>query len=66
VPLLFAAVSYWLVGFIAAYGLAFRTNLGAVGVWIGLSCGTAVYATLLILRLQLLARRLRRGAAPDL
>jgi MATE family multidrug resistance protein len=66
VPLLFAAVSYWLVGFIAAYGLAFRTDLEAVGVWIGLSCGTAVYATLLILRFQLLARRLRRGAAPDL
>ena len=25
VPLLFAAISYWLVGFTAAYGLAFRT-----------------------------------------
>jgi MATE family multidrug resistance protein len=58
-PLLFAAISYWLVGFLAACGLAFWTALGAVGVWIGLSCGTAVYAVLLILRFRLLARRLQ-------
>ena len=61
VPLLFAAISYWLVGFPAACGLGFQTGLGAVGVWIGLSCGTAVYATLLILRFQTLARRLNAG-----
>jgi MATE family multidrug resistance protein len=59
VPLLFAVTSYWLVGFPAACGLGFRTGLGAIGVWIGLSCGTAVYATLLILRFRLLTRRLR-------
>jgi MATE family multidrug resistance protein len=58
VPLLIAALSYWLIGFTAAYALAFRAELGAVGVWIGLSCGTAVHATLLILRFQLLTRRL--------
>jgi MATE family multidrug resistance protein len=59
VPLLFAAISYWLIGFPAACGLGFRTGLGAIGVWIGLSCGTAVYAMLLILRFRLLTRRLR-------
>ena len=58
VPLLFAAISYWLIGFPTAYGLAFRTELGAVGVWIGLSVGTAVYAILLVLRFRLLANRL--------
>jgi MATE family multidrug resistance protein len=57
-PLLFAIVSYWLIGFAAAWALAFQAGLGAVGVWIGLSCGTAVYATLLILRFAWLARRL--------
>ena len=62
VPLLFAAISYWLVGFPAACGLGFQTGLGAIGVWIGLSCGTAVYATLLILRFQTLARRLTANA----
>jgi multidrug resistance protein, MATE family len=36
---------------------AFDVELGAVGVWIGLSLGTAVYATLLTLRFIGLARR---------
>ncbi|UGY06945.1 MATE family efflux transporter [Bradyrhizobium quebecense] len=58
VPLLFATVSYWLIGFASAYALAFWVGLKAPGVWIGLSLGTAVYATLLILRFRLLARRL--------
>jgi MATE family multidrug resistance protein len=58
VPLLFAAISYWLIGFPAACALAFRTELGAIGVWIGLSCGTAVYAFLLVSRFRLLAERL--------
>ena len=59
IPLLFAAISYWLIGFSSAYALGFWTGLGAVGVWIGLSCGTAVHATLLVLRFRLLAGRLK-------
>jgi MATE family multidrug resistance protein len=59
VPLLFAAVSYWLVGFTLSYILAFRTGLDAVGVWIGLSIGTAVYAALLVLRFRRLVRELQ-------
>ena len=58
VPLLFAAISYWLIGFTMACLLGFRTGLGAVGVWIGLSVGTAIYALLLTLRFRLLASRL--------
>jgi MATE family multidrug resistance protein len=58
VPLLFAAISYWLVGFCAAYMLAFHTRLGPAGVWIGLSVGTLVYAALLVIRFRLLATRL--------
>jgi len=57
IPLLFATVSYWLVGFTCAAVLGFRTPLGAAGVWIGLSCGTALYAVLLILRFRRLAGR---------
>ena len=60
VPLVFAVISYWLVGFSSAYGLAFWTPLGALGVWIGLSCGTTIYAILLVLRFWLLANRLVR------
>jgi MATE family multidrug resistance protein len=58
VPLLFAGLGYWLIGFSLSYVLAFRTGLGAIGVWIGLSIGTAVYATLLVLRFRRLANRL--------
>ena len=58
VPLLFAVLSYWLIGFAVACWLGFRTPLGAPGVWIGLSCGTTVYAVLLVLRFRLLAERM--------
>ena len=58
VPLLFAVVGYWLIGFPLSYVLGFNTSLGAVGVWVGLSIGTAVYATLLVLRFRLLTNRL--------
>jgi multidrug resistance protein, MATE family len=58
VPLLFAAVGYWLIGFTIACWLGFRTPLGAVGVWIGLSVGTAAFAALLFARFHILVRRL--------
>ena len=60
VPLLFATISYWLIGFAFAGALGFWTPLGAIGVWIGLSCGTAAYAVLLVLRFRLLASRLKQ------
>ena len=57
VPLLYAVISYWMIGFAMACWLGFWTTLGPVGVWVGLSCGTAVYATLLVLRFRNLAER---------
>jgi MATE family multidrug resistance protein len=57
--LLFAVIGYWCLGFPAAWVLAFDARLGAVGVWIGLSLGTFVYAALLIWRFQ----RCTRGLA---
>ncbi len=57
IPLVFAAIGYWLIGFPAAWGLAFRAHLGAIGVWIGLSLGTLVYAVLLIWRFRRLANK---------
>ena len=58
IPLLFAAFSYWLIGFSLCCWLGFYTSLGAVGIWIGLSIGTFVYAMLLVFRFRLLVRRL--------
>jgi len=64
IPLLLAAIGYWVIGFPCAYGLAFFAQLGAVGVWIGLSGGTAIYSLLLILRFWLLAGRLTIHEGP--
>jgi len=57
VPLLFAAVSFWIVGFASCLGLAFPLGLGAIGVWIGLSLGTILYAVLLLWRFHALTAR---------
>jgi multidrug resistance protein, MATE family len=57
VPMLFAAVSFWLIGFTAAYGLAFWAGLGAIGIWIGFSLSVATHATLLIWRFHWLTAR---------
>ena len=54
--LLLAVLGYWLIGFPASYVLGLRTALGATGIWIGLSLGTAIYAALLVLRFLRLSR----------
>jgi len=56
-PLLFAAFSFWGVALASGLWLAFPAELGAVGVWIGLSIGLIVYAALLLWRFQGLTRR---------
>jgi multidrug resistance protein, MATE family len=61
VPLLFAGIGYWLLGFPLSWLLGLHSGLGAIGVWTGLSIGTAVYATLLVLRFR---RLTRTGAVP--
>jgi multidrug resistance protein, MATE family len=62
-PLVFAAISFWLIGFSASYTLGFPLGLGAVGVWIGLSCSLVVFAVLLITRFH---RLTSRGYLPEL
>ncbi|OSI75599.1 MATE family efflux transporter [Bradyrhizobium canariense] len=58
VPLLYAGISYWPIGFSLSYVLGSNTSLGVIGIWIGLSTGTAIYAALLVLRFELLVNRL--------
>lgn len=62
IPLLLAAISYWMIGFPAAWAFAFWIGFGAVGVWIGLSIGTGIYAMLLMWRFRALTQRLRFAA----
>jgi MATE family multidrug resistance protein len=57
VPLLFAAASFWAVGFVLCYALAFPLGLGARGIWIGFTVGLVVYALLLVWRFHLLTQR---------
>ncbi|HWV82134.1 MAG TPA: MATE family efflux transporter [Hyphomicrobiaceae bacterium] len=57
VPLLFAVLSFWVIGFTACWWLGFRMGYGAVGVWIGLTIGIVVYAVLLVLRFHVLTAR---------
>ncbi len=53
VPMVMAAVSYWVVGLSASYGLGFLTPLGGVGIWLGLALGLAVAAVLMMGRFWL-------------
>lgn len=57
VPMLFAAICFWAVGFVACYVLGFPAGWGAVGVWIGLSAGVILYAALLVWRFLSLTKR---------
>ena len=64
IPLLIAAFSFWIVGFASSYALAFSAGLGAIGVWIGLSLGTGVFAVLLLWRFHALTRTHYMPEAP--
>src|SRR5215470_2299514 len=57
IPMLFAAISFWVIGFTSAYGLAFPAGLNAIGIWIGFSLSVATYAVLLIWRFHWLTAR---------
>ena len=55
-PMLIGLVSYWGIGLGSSYLLAFRLELGAVGLWWGLVVGLGAASLLLLIRLR---RRLR-------
>jgi MATE family, multidrug efflux pump len=64
VPLLIAAFSFWIVGFAASYAFGFVLGYGAIGVWVGLSIGTSLFAVLLLWRFHALTRDHYLPAAP--
>jgi MATE family multidrug resistance protein len=61
-PMIYAAASFWLVGFSSGYVLAFWAGFGAVGVWIGFALSLTTFAALLIWRFD---RLTARGYLPD-
>ncbi|HEY9815930.1 MAG TPA: MATE family efflux transporter, partial [Candidatus Obscuribacterales bacterium] len=54
VPMVFSFVSYWCIGLTSGYWLAFRWNLGGVGLWLGLLIAVAIAAVVFIWRFQTL------------
>jgi MATE family multidrug resistance protein len=63
VPMILAALGYWMIGFAGGWVLAFPVGLGAVGLWSGMALGIAVVAALMSGRFLLLDR-VRAVAAP--
>ena len=49
-PFALAAISYWAIGFPAAWALTLHTSLGPIGTWIGIAAGLLTAATLLTRR----------------
>jgi MATE family multidrug resistance protein len=58
VPMLYAAVGYWVIGIGVGAGLGFWVGWQGLGIWIGLAIGLAVVALLMVTRW---ARRERLG-----
>ena len=56
-PAVIAVVAYWFVALPVGYGLAFRAQLGAVGMWIGLAAGLSAAAAGLAWRFHLQTRK---------
>ena len=55
-PTAITFVAYWVLAIPCAYGLGLHTQLGAVGVWVGLATGLGVAAILLGIRFWRLTR----------
>ncbi|MGE0566164.1 MAG: MATE family efflux transporter [Pseudolabrys sp.] len=64
VPMLFALLSFWVVGFTACYGLAFHAGFGVIGIWTGFTIGLVLYAILLVWRFARLTQQGYMPAAP--
>ncbi|UZD91625.1 MATE family efflux transporter [Cognatishimia activa] len=67
VPLIMAAISYWIVGVPASYVLGFTLGWEGIGIWIGLGLGLGVAAILLMWRFWAhMVANLRQQAAQRL
>ena len=50
VPMLFAALGYWVLGLPAGLALGWWAGLGPAGIWMGLATGLAIVAVLMLAR----------------
>ena len=59
--MIYAALSYWVIGLSVGLGLGFGLDWQGLGIWTGLAAGLAVVAVLMITRWM---RRERLGLTP--
>jgi len=50
VPMIYAAIGYWVIGLLTGVGLGFGLGWQGVGVWVGLASGLAAVAAMLLAR----------------
>lgn len=56
IPMILCVVSYWLIGILGAYYLAFHTRLGSKGIWLGIIAGIVFASITLMLRYLYIVR----------
>jgi MATE family multidrug resistance protein len=61
VPMIYAALGYWVIGLSVGVGLGFGLGWQGIGIWTGLAAGLAVVSVLMITRWM---RRERLGLTP--
>lgn len=57
-PMVITFVAFWIIGFPVSYYLGIKTDLGALGVWIGMLVSLTFSAIMLYLRFQKLTKKL--------
>ncbi len=65
VPMLFAALGYWVLGLPAGLLLAGPAGFGPPGIWVGLAIGLSIVAVLMLARWRRLSRRGAAAAPVD-
>lgn len=65
VPMIFAALSYWVVGMPCSYLFGFVFEMGGIGVWLGLVVGLGLASVLLSARFWGVALRRLKGGRPQ-
>jgi multidrug resistance protein, MATE family len=58
IPSILIFVAYWIIALPLGYWLAFPLGYGANGIWIGLLIGLTITATLMIVRFNLLSKKI--------
>ncbi len=58
IPTLITFIAYWLIGFPVSYYTGLHTELGSVGIWLGLLVGLTASAIMLYIRFNYLTKKL--------